>query len=176
MEKYTKSHENEIAAKGHVKNIKKRGGTAKLNKSGNKFIVEYSFGNIKTPINTIKNCLIAQNYSDAAKSVTIYKEDLHFKEIEKIRSKDIDLREINNLLYYEKDNYLKKAFISAEKENVNIFYDEIEGVLYFEFLFGQCSFHTFMDEKKFPKNVKVVEEYKWSGKDNTRKLLMDNYK
>ena len=50
METYTKKHEEEIAAKGHVENIKKRGGTAKITKVGKYYAVEYSFPTEKTKV------------------------------------------------------------------------------------------------------------------------------
>ncbi len=124
---------------------------------------------------TIKNLLIAQTYSDVAKGIGFYEGILHFKQIEKILESDISYRETTELFYKYKDHYLKKAFVSSLKEKIHIYFDKNECALYFEFPFGQCSFHTFMDESKFTKNVKVVEKWEWSGKENTRKLLNENY-
>ncbi len=124
---------------------------------------------------TVKNLLIAQNYSDAAKGIEVYKYELHFKQIEEIIESGINSYETNESLYKYKDHYLKKAFASAKKENIKIYFDRNECALYFEFPFGQCSFHSFMGESKFSKNVEVVEKWEWSGKENTRRLLQENY-
>ena len=50
MKKYVKKHESETAAKGHVENIKKRGGVAIMAKIGKSYGVEYYFPTEEPPI------------------------------------------------------------------------------------------------------------------------------
>ena len=129
-------------------------------------------------IKTVKNLLIAQVYSDAAKFIYIDENDPHYHKVEKIRNTADGYEKMINELYSQKDVYLKKAFMSALKESVPVYFDDPEGVLYFEFPFGQCSFHTFMNiynNYSFPKNVEITEMHTWSGLENTRKLLRDYY-
>lgn len=43
METYTRIHDEETAANGHIENIKKRGGVASIEKLNGKYLVKYSF-------------------------------------------------------------------------------------------------------------------------------------
>lgn len=125
---------------------------------------------------TIKNLLIAQEYSDAAKDRDMLSDsDLHYKQIKNIINTFSDYYRITDKLYLKKSIYLKKAMQSAKKENISVYYDYNECCLYFEMPFGQCSFHLF-DDQYIVKNVIVLENYKWSGLTNTGKLLRNNYK
>lgn len=40
---YSKVHKNKTAAKGHIQNIKKEGGTAELKEANGKYLVVYSY-------------------------------------------------------------------------------------------------------------------------------------
>ena len=126
---------------------------------------------------TIKNCLIAQNYSDAAKGINVYDDELHYKQIQKIMDTANDYESMRDALYDEKTKYIQKACRSAKAENIEVIFDEC--IIYFEFSFGQVSFHLFLfdnDLINFFKNTKVkFASHKWSGLTNSRKLLNDNY-
>ena len=57
----------------------------------------------KNYINTIRNCLIAQNYSDSAKHIEIYDDELHYKQINKIWSNNrLSIFQMKDLLYEDK--------------------------------------------------------------------------
>lgn len=43
MSTYQKTHSKEVAAEGHLKNIKKRGGKGHINRQGSKLQVQYEF-------------------------------------------------------------------------------------------------------------------------------------
>lgn len=140
--------------------------------------IDYNYDEIK---NVIKYCLIAQNYSDAAKGITIYNDELHCKQIEKILYNDnLSYNEIKNDLYYYKNLYLVKAVKVAKKAKIDVYLDEDEKgyeVLYFEFPFGQVSFHFYDDYwlNQLPNNV-IKEKHKWNELKNTRDILLKAYK
>ena len=154
--------------------IKLADGTNTTFDSNNDDIRYADGGEIKSHFKTLKNCLIAQNYSDSAKGI-IYKTQLHYKQIDKIIDQSSNYRDQKEKLYLEKCYFIRKAIISAKKENVKVYYDEYEGVIYFEFGFGQVSYHLY-DESwlKELKNV-IIEEHKWSGLTNSRFLLENEY-
>jgi len=125
---------------------------------------------------TVKNCLIAQNYSDAAKGIEIYPHELNYRQIEAIRDNSmLGYEGMVQKLYDCKSDYIQKAIKSAKGEKVPVFYCSNENCIYFEFPFGQVSFHIDEWRVNYP-NVNKVEGYKWSGLTNSRDLLVENYK
>ena len=140
----------------------------------------------KNYINTIRNCLIAQNYSDSAKGIEMYDYELHYKQINKIWSNNrLSFFQMKDLLYEDKNKFIERAISSAKKTNIKIIIGLDEkgyNVIYFEFPFGQVSFHLMIDEDKLDvllkkyKNIIYNENYKWSGFTNSMSLLMNEWK
>ena len=125
--------------------------------------------------NTVKNLLIAQEYSNAAKDIQrIGEKNLHYKKIHKIADNSISYNAMVCDLYWEKTTYISKALKSAKREKIEVIYDDCEGCLYFEFNFGQCSFHI-KCESILTENVKIISDYEWSGLHNTGELLEKSY-
>lgn len=128
--------------------------------------------------NTLRNCLIAQNCSDAAKQIRVDEGELHYEEIAEIIDTYDDWREIRDNLYGEKGWYIREAITSAIEENIDFTYDIEEGCIYFEFPFGQVSFHvseSWIKSSKEYEKIKIVDNYQWSGLHNSRDLLISNF-
>jgi hypothetical protein len=105
---YKKTHKNSIVALSHMANIRKNGGSAKLLKKGDSFIVKYTSNKW---FELYKQCIIKLSNGDAFRIDEIYDDCI------------VDMTSIKYIYDSELGfNYHKKLF-SVELDNFDILYD-----------------------------------------------------